>query len=155
MRGDWETRKASWFWSSLPALLLALWWLAAFLAGCTPAPAPQQPLEVTAGDLRAAWEANKLAAESRYGGRLLDVTGVVGGIGRDNLGKAYMIITDGGPYAVWGVQCMFDPRNEAPLTSLHKGQVVKVRGVCDGCYVHGGGVLHVLLGDCVLAGKSE
>lgn len=109
----------------------------------TPAPTPEI-IRVTAQELYSAYEANEVAADAKYKGKVIEVSGVVDTIGKDFLGTPYVTLTSGGRYEVWGVQCMFSNKDEPQLAQLSKGETVAVRGKCDGYLVN------VLIKKCIL-----
>jgi len=103
----------------------------------TPAPAPSSPpapspaatvIEVTAQELYSAYEANQVAADAKYKDKIVRVTGIVNTIGKDILDTPYVLLTSGGQYEMFGVQCMFDKKYELELAQLIKGQTVTVQG---------------------------
>jgi hypothetical protein len=114
----------------------------------TTIPPQSAAIEITAGELYAAYEANQVAADAQYKDKILKVTGVVDSIGKDILDTPYITLTSGGKYEMWGVQCMFDEKYEPELAKLTKGQTVTVQGKCDGYLVN------VLLRDCALASSA-
>jgi len=88
----------------------------------------QEPdYHLTASELYAEYKANVLRADSRYKGRIVEVTGVIESIGKEILGRPYITlkIDDSG----WGsVQCVFPKSEIDPLIQFSPGQSVKVVG---------------------------
>jgi hypothetical protein len=82
---------------------------------------------LSANELLGGYQANEVAADQRYKGRVIEVTGVVDKVGRDILDNPYLTMQSPG---IFCVQCFFD--NDRPLTSLRPGHIVTVRGWCDG-----------------------
>lgn len=82
--------------------------------------------EIAAGDLLAAYGTNELAADARYKGRRIIITGVVGKIGRSTIGGPFITLK-GSTFR--HVQCEFATETAGPLTSLVPGQTVRVSGV--------------------------
>lgn len=109
----------------------------------TSPPAPAA-IEVTADELIQAYEANEVAADAKYEGKILNVTGVVDNVGKDIVDTPYVVLTSGGEWEVWGVQCMFDKEHEPELAQLAVGQTVTVQGRCSGY------LINVLVRDCII-----
>lgn len=85
---------------------------------------------VTASALRADYEANELAADGRYGGRRVLVSGVVESVGRDAFGSPHVVLAVRG--RLLGVQCVFGRDADADLAKLARGEDVTVLGECAG-----------------------
>ncbi len=102
----------------------------------TPSPVPAQPPAplVTADDLAAAYDANEVAADMQYKGKVVRVTGVVESIGKDFLYDTPYVTLSGGR---WGVQCSFDKSQVPHLAKLSKGQTVTIQGEVRGIVVFG------------------
>jgi len=93
------------------------------LIGCGTAPRTAQyedPLPVEAAALIAAYDANELAADAAYKGRLVRVGGSVREISKDILGDPYVILV-GNHKEILGVQCSFPAAATAVLSRLKKG----------------------------------
>mgnify|MGYP001145942510 CR=1 FL=1 len=108
----------------------------------TPTPTPSI-ITVTARELCSAYEANEIAADAEYEGKIVKVSGVVDSIGKDILDTPYITLEGGKIFG--GVQCMFDEKYEPQLAQLAKGERVTVQGRCSG-YLIG----TVLIRDCIL-----
>lgn len=102
----------------------------------TTQPAARAVIEISAAQLYEEYEANEIAADQKYKDKMLKVTGVVSSIGKDVLGSPYVVLTGGGEYEVWGVQCTFSSAYEPQLAKLTKGQVVTVTGKCKGYLIN-------------------
>ena len=99
---------------------------------------------VTAVELYSAYEANELAADQKYEDRVIQVTGIIDDIGEDIMGDAYITLV--GDESGWhSVQCYFPHNERRSLSSLRKGQSVRVKGVCDGKTI-----MNVLVKGCEL-----
>ncbi|MCL1832118.1 MAG: hypothetical protein FWG45_04305 [Oscillospiraceae bacterium] len=68
---------------------------------------------------------NSLAADKKYKGELVVITGKVGSVNKDILGKTYLTI-DADEYGIRSIQCYF--KNEDDLLTLKKGDYVEVQG---------------------------
>ena len=95
-----------------------------------------QVIVISATELYSAYEANQVAADQQYKGRLLKVTGVITSIGRDILGTPYIGLGSGSEWEVWGVQVLFSSRYESRIAKLEKGQQVTVTGKCTGYFLN-------------------
>jgi hypothetical protein len=105
-------------------------------AAQTPAPAP----EVTARRLHEDYQANEVAADLRYKGRTLVVSGTVDSIGKGPLGGLSVSLAAPG---LTGVQCLFPASQERSLARLARGQAVSFR-----CRGMGMTLGTPVLGDC-------
>lgn len=95
---------------------------------------------VTAARLFADYEANEVAADEKYKGKVLVVTGTIEDIGKDFVDTMYVTLrTDNG---IMSVQCRFDDEHKFQLANTTKGQQVTLKGKCDGKFGN------VLLSDC-------
>lgn len=89
----------------------------------------EAPVEVSAKQLYADYDANEVSADDKYKGKVLRVTGVIETIGKDILGAPFVeFTTHYGP----GVQCMFDDSDKPKLATLKKGEKLVVLGTGDG-----------------------
>ncbi len=104
-----------------------------------PAPAPiEEVIEITAQQLYSDYDANEIAADQKYKGKLLKVTGVINSIGTDILGDPYIVLTGGGEYEVWGVQCTF-PNTKSwkdKIATMEKGETWHIKGKCTGYLIN-------------------
>ena len=73
---------------------------------------------------------NEVAADEKYKGKLLVVSGVIDKIGKDIADAMYVELKGGGEFELRGVQCYCDDSHT--LSGLSNGQWVKIRGTCDG-----------------------
>ena len=103
--------------------------------GATPTPpsAPKVKPEdlpvITVAKLYQAHSINSLAAEKATKSREMIVVGKVGDIGKDALGVAYLVLTDGKGNET---QMIFEKADENALLHIGKGQVAAVRGIVGG-----------------------
>ena len=93
--------------------------------------------EITAGELAADFEANEVRADQNYKGKKYRVSGTITGIGKEILGKPYLIIDN-------KVQAVFERGAEAAIARYDKG--MQVTGNCE----VGGKLVYVILQDCSL-----
>jgi len=105
----------------------------------------QENTSLTSADaLLSAYEANEIAADRKFKGNVIVTEGSLDDIGKDILGKPYLII-ERQRNAFAAIQASFERKDEAALADLTKGETVRVR-----CTVKGRLLGHVQLDDCVL-----
>ena len=105
-----------------------------------------QPVQyfVTASELYTAYYQNEVDADSRFRGRVIQVTGTVDRIDEDVLGDTYITLKN--PEDKWtSIQCYFPEGRRSELARLESGQIAHVKGVC-----YGKSVLNVLVKGCTL-----
>lgn len=83
-------------------------------------------IDVTARELEKAYAENEVAADERYRGKVLRVSGVIDQISKDALGE--MVVMLRSPNVMGGVHCTFDDKQKSQVASLKKGQKVTLRG---------------------------
>lgn len=97
----------------------------------TPTPTPTAIVEVTAVKLYTDYAyGNSLAADAKYKDKTVKVTGIVTMIGKELLGRPYVLLAGGGMYI--GVQCVFNYGYETELVALKIGNRITVQGICEG-----------------------
>lgn len=85
---------------------------------------------VTAAQLFADYDANEVAADEKYKGKVLIVTGTIEDIGKDIVDTMYVTLkTDN---AIMSVQCKFADEHKSQLANAAEGQQVTIKGKCDG-----------------------
>ena len=90
-------------------------------------------IEINAGQLYQEYDNNEIAADLKYEGKMLKVSGIVDNVGEDILGNPYVVIV-GDEDDWWGVQCTY-PNTQAYrelLAKLNTGESVTVTGRCEG-----------------------
>jgi len=75
------------------------------------------------------YESNQVAADQKYKGKVIVVTGSIKDIGKDLMDQPYIKI---GRSAVLGVDCTFVKKDSSPIANLQKGQTVSVKGRVEG-----------------------
>jgi hypothetical protein len=101
---------------------------------------------VNAADLLGEFRADPAAADRKYEGKYLELTGIVERTGRGKEG-AFVVLHGGDEAAKVKIECFFDyvdRAEESRLLRLKPGQTITVRGEYDGQ------VSHVQLRECVL-----
>ena len=94
----------------------------------SPAPVvePEKPktrkgFKISAATLIAAYEANEVAADEKFKGKLIEVTGVIDSIAKDILGDPYVTLGSGKDFEIAHVQAMFPASAAKQLAGLRKG----------------------------------
>jgi len=110
----------------------------------TPVAEEVELIEVDTTDFVAEFDKNQLAAEEKYEGKYVRLTGYVQNISEDILGSYYLVVqpTNEKLYFETSVQCYF--KDKSALTSLENGQKVTVVGRVDSQ------VMNVLVKDCAI-----
>ena len=96
-------------------VIVAIFWPLLGRIFSRPAETPQIPsyevIEISAGQLYQEYRNNEVAADLKYKGKMLKVTGIVRTVGEDILGNPYVVIV--GDKNDWrGVQCLY-PETQA------------------------------------------
>jgi len=103
---------------------------------------------VDAADLYQDYKENATAADAKYNGKIIQVSGCVGSIWMEDLPDSPYInsyITLESSYVRGNVQCLFDKKYESQLAQMKLGDEVTVQGRCSGK-----GIWTVLIKDCTL-----
>ena len=122
------------------ALVIALGFL---ILGAT-SRAAEKPIRIAANKLMAEYQKNEIAADERYKGKLLAVTGIVANVGKGIDDTAYVALVTGD--MIFKIQCFFEKKDNAALAQLGSGVEVTVIGWCDGKIKEG----NVVLKKCAL-----
>lgn len=90
--------------------------------------ATQAPMVVDATALVGEYDKNKLSAQDKYTGKVVQTTAYIGNISSDITGSYYLSLNPGNDQAYFGtsIQCYFNDKSQ--LTSLSKGQSITVAG---------------------------
>lgn len=107
-----------------------------------PPPPPSIVHRVTAGQLLDEYDANEVAADMKYKGKLIAVSGYVDAIGRNIFNRIYVVLV-GSPGDWPGAQCFFQEEEAPSVAQLSKGDYATIIGVCTGC-----SLFNVLVKDC-------
>jgi hypothetical protein len=102
----------------------------------------ESAITVSARQLYADYEANGVAADAKYKGKVLQVTGVVNTIDRDIMDKIYVTLK--GNQYFGDIQCFFAESHIGTASQLSKGQTITVKGKCDGK------LMNVMLKGCII-----
>jgi hypothetical protein len=113
--------------------------VAVALLGCTTKEAKTPPptgtaVSVKAGELLTEYGANAVAADGKYKGKLLRVTGKFGSAQKAPLmGYAVQVLPeDAGDVNLSGVECFMLDSAVAEVGKFQPGQMISIQGVCDG-----------------------
>jgi len=87
----------------------------------------EPPIETTAIALYDEFEENQVAAEQKYKGKTIIVSGTIDSIGTDILNTPYVSLRSSNEF-ITAVQCMFDRSDSDTLVSLKKDQKIKLSG---------------------------
>lgn len=98
--------------------------------------------KLKADQLYGEYSANEVAADMKYRGQVIEVSGPIQDIGKDILDNAYIVI--GGEGFLDGVQCTFLSNQQLSVAKLSKGQHVTVKGEV------AGKMGNVLVNKCIL-----
>jgi tRNA_anti-like len=118
---------------------LAVGAFALLLLGCPtssgPKPAPQTgpPTSVKAGDLLSEYGTNAVAADGKYKGKTLQVTGKFGSAQKNPFGGyvVQLLPEDAGDVNLSGVECFMAESAQADVATFQSGQIVTLQGTCD------------------------
>ena len=107
---------------------------------------PEPPdMELSIGELLAAYDEDDIAADEKFVNKVLRVTGVVSMIDiKDMLDRHYIRLTTGKEGFMQSLQCMFEKKHAPALRELEKGQTVTVQGR------YNGSVIAMRIVDCVI-----
>ena len=109
-----------------------------------PTATPVQPdVEVTVEQLLKAYEANELAADRVYKGKLAAITGTVESV-NEMLGQRFVILKPD-YLSISGVRCYFEREHVEQLVKLKAEQVITLQGKIDGY-----GLARVEVEDCTV-----
>lgn len=108
----------------------------------TPAGAPAAPVQpaITAKELVDAFTADKTAAEAKYKGKTIKITGTLASFSPS--GTPYILLTSGSPNES-GAKCMFTATDISKILSLEQAQSVTVEGKVSDFNID------VIVSDCV------
>ncbi|MDD2903335.1 MAG: hypothetical protein PHU44_12965 [Syntrophales bacterium] len=85
---------------------------------------------ISAHELYKHYKNNEVAADEKFKGRVVVVSGRIRNIGKDIMDQPYIVI--GGQGFLDGVQCTFTKDQKYLVAQLSKGQYVKVKGEVSG-----------------------
>ena len=120
----------------------AFWYIIynAFTSGGPQANPSSAPIVVTASQLEQAYNDNSVAADQKYKGNLIEVSGVIVDIGTGLFNEPYVMLA--GDTMGDNVQCIFDASEDNAIASLVKGQSVTLEGTGDGSSLSNAALSH-------------
>lgn len=99
----------------------------------------RKAIELTADALNNAFEQNEQSANAAYLNKVIDVSGTIAEVSKNQDGKTVILLQTSDP--VSGVQCTMRENNVKAAV----GQQVKIKGFCNGY------TMVVLLSDCIVS----
>ena len=112
-------------------------------AGDTKAATAAPEITLDAKALLKDYKDNEVAADQKYKGKVIQVTGTVDEIKKDIMDQIYVTGGTGAEFEIPQAQCFFDDSATAKAAALKKGQKVTIKGRVDGL------MLNVLIKDSV------
>lgn len=89
----------------------------------------EEAIKVTATKLAEDYDNNEIAADQKYKGKIVEITGTLKSI-EAMLGSQFITIE--GNQILSDIQCFFDKSKESELAALQKNKSITVRGRVDG-----------------------
>ncbi len=90
-------------------------------------------ISVTAFQMAKEYKQNEVAAEAKYKGKLVEISGTVDTIGMDITDTPYISFTTENQYEIINrIQCMFSDKDTAMLSAISKGQKITLQGEVSG-----------------------
>lgn len=99
-------------------------------------------LVMESANLFSDFETDEAAANTKYLNKLIQVTGVVKLVTKDDDGKVSIVLDSGSELA--GVICELDELTEHPRTDFQEGEKLTIKGICTGM------LMDVVLVRCVV-----
>lgn len=88
------------------------------------------------------YEKNEVAADNKYKGKTVRITGRINDIAKGILDEIYITFDMPGQWDIRTVQCFFSDAHNEEISKLNKGQTITIQGTVDGL------MMNVLLKDC-------
>ncbi len=90
-----------------------------------------QAIQISAIDLFAEYEKNGVAADNKFKGKEIEVSGEIESIDKDILDDLFVNLK-GDEIGMLGVQCYFKDKNNNDLNNLKKGDSITIIGIGNG-----------------------
>jgi len=87
-------------------------------------------VSITASVLYKIYEENEPSADKKFKGKTISITGEIGSIGKDMIGKFNICLKTGN--SLCGIQCFFDKAHKKKVIAQEKGAYITITGRCDG-----------------------
>jgi hypothetical protein len=128
------------------ALFAVMFWKYTFRKSETSVSEQKAEIEMKASELVQDYEMNENAANQKYIGKIILVSGIVNSIDTDSLSISVVLKESS---ATAGVMCSFD-KNNLDVTRIKPGTSVNIKGVCTGY------LMDVVMNKCSLeAGNKD
>jgi hypothetical protein len=98
--------------------------------------------QLPATELFQAFEQDEATSNTKYIGKVIEVSGTIEEISTDEKGSPVVLLAGGGDFG--GVLCTFEASEKDKVTALATGQNVKIKGSCSGM------LMEVVLNRCSL-----
>jgi len=85
---------------------------------------------ITASRLDTIYEENEPSADNKFKGKVVSVSGEIGSIGKDMIGKFNICLKT--KNNLCGIQCFFDKTHKKKVVAQEKGAHITITGRCDG-----------------------
>jgi putative nucleic acid binding protein len=85
---------------------------------------------ITASRLYNIYEQNEPAADKKFKGKVVSVSGEISSIGKDMIGKFNICLKT--KNSICGIQCFFDKAHKKNVVAQEKGAYITITGRCDG-----------------------
>lgn len=95
-------------------------------------PNNEEIIEVDYNTLHKEYMDNPIAADAKYKGKILSLTGNVDSIDREIAGNTYITFQVGASYDFQNIRITFKKSEEEKVAQLKKGQTVTIKGKCNG-----------------------
>ena len=92
----------------------------------------EEVITVGVEELCTSYEKNEVAADKKFKGKLIKITGKVDDIKKDLLDNLYVTLRRQKDFEICQPQCFFEDEYEDQLANLNKGQTVTIIGRVDG-----------------------
>ena len=97
----------------------------------TPVVTEESAIPVTAAQVMRDYNANEVAADDQYKGKIVEVSGTITTIGKDILDTPYVALGTG-ENSFFSIQCMFEKSDQTQLATLSKDTRITLRGRVSG-----------------------
>jgi len=87
-------------------------------------------VSITASRLYNIYEQNEPVADKKFKGKVVSVSGEIGSIGKDMIGKFNICLKT--QNSLCGIQCFFDKAHKKNVVAQEKGAHITITGRCDG-----------------------
>ena len=96
----------------------------------TPVEYSNPAVSITASQLYKIYEQNEPSADKKFKGKFVSVSGEIGSIGKDMIGKFNICLKT--KNNLCGIQCFFDKAHKKNVVAQENGAYITITGRCDG-----------------------